>query len=505
MKKFWSESSSLGKLSIFIGLFVLTPLIILFWYPEELEYLISFLIPGAIAVVFGILLCIFAKKDTDASTSWKSQLGNSSLTVLFAWIWGVIIGALPFIISGQLRVVQAIFEAVSGWTTTGLSAMDVSITPMIFLFHRSFMQYCGGLGFIMMMIVFISNKQSMNLYSAEGHPDKIMPNINKTAKLIFLIYNICLVLGTIAYRIAGMNWFDSICHCMCSLSTGGFSTKLMSIGEYDSLSIEIITIVLMLIGTTNFAALILLAKGKVKSFFKVSEVKFMFLLLAIFIPLTALSLFRGLKIDGEAITIGEGFRLASFDVVSALSTTGYSTMSYADWPHFAIGVLILMMIIGGGIGSTAGGLKISRVYLLIRTLFINIRKKIFPNSNIHSPYYYKASGKTPIDQEVMDETTSFFIAYMIIFILGSLAITVTAGCQLHEAMFDFASSLSTVGLSIGITGPQTNDATLIIEIIGMFLGRLEIFIVLIGITYGFKNIKGIFFKKKTKKLDLNNN
>ena len=156
------------------------------------------------------------------------------------------------------------------------------------------MQYCGGLGFIMMMIIFISNKQSMNLYSAEGHPDKIMPNIKKTVQAIFIIYNICLVLGSIAYRIAGMTWFDSICHCMCSLSTGGFSTKLMSIGEYNSLSIEIITIVLMLIGTTNFAALLLLARGKVRSFFRVSEVKFMFILLAVFIPPTAVSLAHGL-------------------------------------------------------------------------------------------------------------------------------------------------------------------------------------------------------------------
>lgn len=139
-----------------------------------------------------------------------------------------------------------------------------------------------------------------------------MPNIKKTAQAIFLIYNICLLIGSVAYYIAGMSWFDSICHCMCSLSTGGFSTKLMSIGHYDSLAIELITIVLMLIGTTNFAALILLAKGKVRSFFRVSEVKFMFILLAIFIPPTAISLARAFD-----MTFFEGLRMSSFDVVSA--------------------------------------------------------------------------------------------------------------------------------------------------------------------------------------------
>lgn len=331
----------------------------------------------------------------------------------------------------------------------------------------------------------------MNLYSAEGHPDKIMPNIKRTAQAIFVIYNICLLLGSIAYYAAGMTWFDSICHCMCSLSTGGFSTKLMSIGEYDSLSIEIITIVLMLIGTTNFAALLLLARGKVRSFFRVSEVKFMFILLAIFIPPTAVSLANGL-----GISFWEGMRKSAFDVVSALSTTGYSTMSYADWPDFAIGVLILMMIIGGGIGSTAGGIKISRVYLMLRLCALQIKKKLAPGSSIETSYYIKASGKTPIDDEVADDTTGFVIAYFFIYVIGTLAMTVTADCTLTEAMFDFASSLSTVGLSIGITGPMTNDATLVVEILGMMLGRLEIFIVVIGLTFGFKKLKEAVFHKR---------
>lgn len=490
MKNYLKDRSSLGKLAILIGLFVITPILTLIWYPEDYRFTLDFLIPGGFSVLLGLLIIIFGKKDTEAPMDWKSQMGRSSLTVLFAWTWGVIIGALPFILGNQLRVIPALFESISGWTTTGLSVMDVSKAPMIYLFHRSFMQYCGGLGFVVMMIIFISNKQSMNLYNAEGHPDKIMPNIKKTAQSIFVIYNLCLVIGSIAYKIAGMTWFDSICHCMCSLSTGGFSTKLMSIGEYNSLPIEIVTIVLMLIGTTNFAALILLAKGKIRSFFKVSEVKFMFILLAIFIPPTAISLAQGLNIN-----LAEGFRKATFDVVSALSTTGYSTMSYAEWPSFAIGVLILMMVIGGGIGSTAGGIKISRVYIMLRLCGIQIKRKLFPNSAVDSPMYIKAAEKTPIDSELADDTTGFVMAYLVIFIVGSLIMTVTADCSLTEAMFDFASSLSTVGLSIGITGPATNDATLIVEIIGMLLGRLEIFIVIIGLTFGFRKLKDRICRK----------
>lgn len=483
MKHKMANTSIIGKLMMLVGIFVLVPVLLLPWYPQDVSYLFCFLLPGGGSVLLSLLLCLRSiwKKEENTKTDWKTSMGRSSLTVLFAWSWGVLIGALPFFISGQLTFVQSLFEAVSGWTTTGLSVVDVSQTPLIYLFHRSFMQYCGGLGFIMVMILFISSKQSMRLYSAEGHPDKIMPNIKKTAQAIFLIYNICLVLGTVAYRMAGMSWFDGVCHAMCSLSTGGFSTKLNSIGEYNSLPVEIITIVLMLIGTTNFAALLLLARGKVRAFSKVSEVRFMFLLLLIVIPPTAISLSHGLD-----ISLAEGFRRSTFDIVSAMSTTGYSTMSYAQWPQFAVAILILMMIIGGGIGSTAGGVKLSRTYLLLRIAGRNVKRKLSPSRSVEAPQYTKASGKAPIDTELIEDVSGFFIVYLLVYLVGTLALTATAGCTLTQAMFDFASSLSTVGLSIGITNATMSPAALIVEMIGMFLGRLEIFIVLIGMTFGFK-------------------
>ena len=482
-KRKLSKCSSIGKLMILIGFFVLFPVLIMPVYMQDLQYWSAFCIPAFSSMILGLLVCVFSRKEEERETSWRSSVSKSSLTVLFAWLWGVLIGALPFYIGKQLTFVQSLFEAVSGWTTTGLSTMDVSITPMIYLFHRSFMQYCGGLGFILMMMVIITNKQSMELYSAEGHPDRIMPNIKKTSRMIFYIYNICLVLGTIAYRIAGMPVFDGVCHAMCSLSTGGFSTKLGSIGEYNSLPIEIITIVLMIIGTTNFAALILLAKGKVKAFSKISEVRFMFGIFAIFVPLTALSL-----ADGLNISFGEGFRKAAFDITSALSTSGYSTMSYEGWPQAAITMMIIVMLIGGGIGSTAGGLKLTRVYLLLRMTMTNIRRRLSPTNDVEAPYYVKAQGKTAITKEIAEDTIGYFITYMLIFITGSTLITVTADCSITAAMFDFSSAIGTVGLSLGITNPMTNNATLIIEMIGMLLGRLEIFIVLTGVVSIFRKI-----------------
>jgi trk system potassium uptake protein TrkH len=281
-----------------------------------------------------------------------------------------------------------------------------------------------------------------------------------------------------------MRLFDGIVHAMCALSTGGFSTKLNSIGEYNSFFIEMITVVLMLIGTTNFAVLQLLTKRKFRRAFHVSEVRFMLVLLAIFIPLTAFSLANNL-----GLSIGEGFRRASFDVTSALSTTGYSTMSYVNWPPFATGVLIILMLIGGGIGSTAGGIKLSRIYLMLRMTYQNIRNRLSPARNVNVSYYHKAQGKTLIDSALSADTMGFIACYLGIYVMGTLLLTLTADCSLTEAMFEFASALGTVGLSIGLTGPTTGAATLVVEMFGMILGRLEIFIVLIGIYSGVSVLK----------------
>ena len=480
------DCSNRGKLMIMIGLLVIAPLAILPFYPQDLGYAIYFLLTGLLSILAGGLVCVFGKRETYFSADRLTAQRHSNNTVLFTWFWGIAVGAMPFFLSGQLRLVQALFESVSGWTTTGLSVMDVTRTSHIFLFYRSFMQYCGGLGFVMMMVMLVSGKRSMDLFNAEGHPDKLMPNLKQTAQTIFEMYIIFLILGTAAYMVCGMPLFDSLCHAMCSLSTGGFSTKLGSIGEYHSLSIEIVTIVLMLIGTTNFAVLLLLLRGKWRQAAKVSEVRFLFLLLLVFVPLMGLSLSRELGMG-----FWEGLRHGLFNASSALSTTGYATMPYESWPAFPIGLMILLMLIGGGIGSTAGGLKLTRVYLILRLTGQNIKRKLLPQRCVDTPTYVKAQGKTKIDGELSSDTVAFVGCYLLLFIAGALLLLQTAGCGLEEAMFEFASALGTVGLSIGLTGTATNNATLIVEMLGMILGRLEIFIVLTGAYYGLHEIKSL--------------
>lgn len=490
MKTQFAKCSIYGKLILFVSLLIAAPLMMLPFYPEDIRYASDFLIPASLIFLLGLMICFLTMKEKQEKVE-RYNLQSGSITVLFIWLFGVVAGALPFVYSEQLSFVQALFEAVSGWTTTGLSVMDVSITPHIFLFHRGFMQFCGGLGFILMMVMFVQGKEAMSLYNAEGHPDKLAPNLGKTARTIFVMYISFLGLGTMVYIGFGMDPFDSLIHAMCALSTGGFSNEVDSIGAYNSVAIEAITIILMLIGTTNFAVLLLAAKGKFRQLVKVSELRFMFVVIGITTPLVAAALFFAFYRN-----VGESIRMALFNVVSALSTTGFSTMYYTEWPEFSIGMMILLMLIGGGIGSTAGGLKLTRVYLMLRSVKENIKRRVSPQRYVGKPYYYRAQGKTYIDENVERDTSGFIACYLLIFITGSLLLTLTADCSLRDAMFEFASSLGTVGLSIGLTGPSTNAATLIVEMVGMLMGRLEIFIVIIGIYSGIGQLKQYVVRRR---------
>ena len=221
MKLKLTRASNAGKLTLLIGLLLLAPLLVLPFYPEDARFAAAFLLPGGASILLGALMCAKKSAATDSALE-AAHRGN--LLVLYIWAYGCLAGALPFVLGDRLSFVQGLFEAVSGWTTTGLSVMDVSVTPHIFLFYRSFMQFCGGLGFVMIMMAFVQGRMGMVLYSAEGHPDKLMPTLRQTVRAIVLMYLSFLVAGVAAYVVCGMPLFDAILHAMGALSTGGFPT-----------------------------------------------------------------------------------------------------------------------------------------------------------------------------------------------------------------------------------------------------------------------------------------
>ena len=450
-----------GGMMVFESAILLVPLVIIPFYPDETKYLLIFLIPACVSAAAGMLVSKCARRSR-----------NINRLVVFIWLYGIFAAAVPFYLYGNLTPVQALFESVSGFTTTGLSVLNVEKLPHIFLFYRAFLQYVGGLGFVLTMLLFVQGKESASLYRAEGHPDRLMPSMSKTAKVIGTMYGFFLLVGTARYIAFGMSPLDSIVHAMCALSTGGFSNKTASIGFYNSLPIECITVVLMLIGTTNFSLLLLLFKGRIRDFIKSSEIRFLAALTAVSVTLlTVLMMSSG-------NTLGASLRLSVFNAFSALSTTGYATCGYENWPECAVAILILLMIIGGGLGSTAGGIKLARMCILTKTLSRNIRKKTSPDRAVMPVFYNRGAEKELLDSAQIEEAATYAGTYIFVYIIGTFLLTVFAGCTLLQGAFEFASSLGTVGLSVGVTNASLSSLCLLIEIAGMILGRLEIFVIL---------------------------
>lgn len=486
-----STGNNIGKIILLMGGLLLIPLLVLPFYPSDARYWFSFAAPALFSIFLGLVICYFSNNEEN-SLALHGNIQRGSITVLTVWGYAFLVFAVPFVLGKQLSPFLSLYEALSGWTTTGLSVMDVTVVPKIFLFHRSFIQYCGGLGVVIVMIMFLKTKQSMNLYSAEGHPDQLTPNLPRTVRVIFTLYTALVLFGTLLYTLFGMPFFDSLNHAMCALSTAGFSTQLNSIGEYDSVSLRLITILLMLLGSTNFAILLLVLKGRMKKAFAASEIRFTAILLLGSIFLVTLSMVRE-----TGMGLKDALGLAGFNVISASSTTGFSTMDFNDLTQFSTGIFILLMFMGGGAGSTAGGLKLLRAYLLIRMALLNLRRRLSPSRKIDAPSFTKASGKAALDSELIADTTGFFLLYLAIFVVGSLALCLSSGEPLLQAMFEFASSLGTVGISNGITSSSASVATLSIEMVGMIMGRLEIFIVLIGFYSFGKAIRHLIRRKES--------
>jgi trk system potassium uptake protein TrkH len=457
-----------GTMTVGIGIMLLLPLIVLFFYKNETHQAVNFLIPGILAIGFGFILRSINKNSNDVTLT----IQEGGIIVIFTWFNAVIFSALPFILSRQLNFTQAVFESVSGWTTTGLSVVDVTKTDNIFLFWRSLMQFFGGAGLAVIMLSAIAGPHGLGLYNAEARSDKLLPNVRRSTKLIVTIYSGYVLAGIILYVLFGMSWFDAVNHSMAALSTGGFSTKPGSIGDYNSFSIELVTIILMFLGTINFTAHYVLLKGEIRNFFRIGEIRFMFFLVAVITPLVSFISFNKLY-----DSLSESFRVGMFEVISALSTTGFSIAgSYKEWNSFSMFLLIILMIIGGGTGSTAGGIKQYRVYVMIKSLIWNIKQYLLPRNIVRENAIYRPEGEYYLKKNHIIDISNFIFLYMIIYLLGVL-IFLFYGYSLQDSMFEFASSLGTVGLSIGITSPSVPKVVMWTQTIGMILGRLEFFVI----------------------------
>ena len=460
-----------GLILIFGGLVMLTPLLTLAVWPSEWVHGSAFLLPSFLLLLIGTAMWRLFKP----SDSLSLTIQDGGVIVVMSWVIVIVCSAWPFLAVQKLSFTQAAFESVSGWTTTGLSVIDVGAATHLILLWRSITQLAGGAGLAIIMLAAIAGPIGPGLSAAEGRSEQLVPHVRQSAKLVVLIYLGYALAGTFAYWLAGMTLFDAINHAFAAVSTGGFSTQPDSIGHWNSVAIEAVTIGLMILGNLNFITAYQILQGRFKAVYRNGEVR----LMAVLIPLGALILFV-FVCGGIFATSGKQLRVAIFATVTALTTTGFSTTGYGNWNAIGFLVLTVLMLIGGGTCSTAGGIKQYRIYLLFRSTLWELRRFFLPKNAVTENYIWQGDRKDFINDSRIRQTAVFLYLFLAVYVLGAGTLS-AHGFGLRESLFEFASALSTVGLSVGVTAANAPPLVLWAEILGMFLGRLEFFVIVVSL------------------------
>ena len=401
------------------------------------------------------------------------------VTVALSWIVMSLMGALPFVFSGVIpSIVDAMFETVSGFTTTGASILkDVEVLPRCMLFWRSFTHWIGGMGvlvFLLCLLPMSGGGYSMNLMKAESpgpSVSKLVPKVRSTAKLLYGLYVALSLLELALLLLGSMPLFDALCTTFGTAGTGGFGIKNSSIGEYSAYIQSIVTIFMILFGI-NFNVYFLLYMRKPKEALRCEEAGWYLAIIAVS------TLIITVFIRNSFPDLVTAFRHAAFQVGSIITTTGFSTADFNVWPAVPKAILVLLMFIGACAGSTGGGIKVSRIVLLFRTMTREIEQIIHP----HMVKKLKFEGRV-VGQEVLRSVNAFMVAYVLIF-AGSTLLICLDGFDLVTSFTSVAATLNNIGPGLELVGPASNfscfsDLSKIVLIFDMLAGRLEIFPLLV--------------------------
>ena len=413
------------------------------------------------------------------STTEHLELRQAFLLTNSAWISIALFGSLPFLLSEiDMSFTDAIFESTSGITTTGATVINnLEATSHGILIWRALLQWLGGVGIIVMALAVLPMLSigGMQLFKTESYetPDKVVPKAASFAAGISIVYITLTVVWALMLWVAGMPLFDSIAHAMTTLATGGYSTRSDSLAAFNSSSIEIIVIFGMIVGSLPFVHYLAITKKGLKNLFKDDQVK-LFLTLIVFVVLIV-----SIYLNLNDIPFLEALRLASFNVISIITGTGFGTSDFNNWGGFPTTILLILMFIGGCAGSTTCGLRMARIQVLVANAKAQISKLIRPHAVVVSYYNQK-----PIPENVAESVMGFFFLYIISFaviacLLGGL------GLDLITAISGAASAIGNVGPGLGdIIGPSGSYQSIpelgkLFLCAGMILGRLEIFAILV--------------------------
>ncbi len=465
----------IGVLLVILGSFMLIPYLAQTIIYEENSH--SFLSSAFVTAFIGTLFILTNIEERELSLNLQQTFLFSTL----AWLSVAIFGSIPFIFSTlDLSISEAFFESMSGITTTGSTIIaNLDDTPKSILLWRAIMQWLGGIGIIVMALTVLPLLKvgGMQLFKMEGSDttEKILPRTIEIATIIISTYIILTFLCGFFYWIFGMSLFDSIAHSMTTIATGGFSTHNDSIGFFKDSNIEIIATIFIILGSIPFITYLKFLKGNKKIFFQDVQIKGLIYLLVISIII----MFSYLFFINYENTILKKLRIASFNVVSILSGTGYVTDDFGLWGEFSLIFFLFLMFIGGCAGSTTCGIKIFRLQMLVLFLQNQIKKLIYPNSVFVVKY-----NNQKISDNFIGSVIVFIFAYLFLFLTLAILLSIT-GLDFLSAISGAATSISNVGPGLGdVIGPNGNfrevsDVSKWILSFGMLLGRLELFAVLI--------------------------
>ena len=467
-----------GLLLIILGLSMLFSVVCSLIYGDG--DLIPLLQSIAVTIVSGLILVILFRSKNKKELSTHDGFA----VVTMGWFAMAIFSALPFYFSGTLNYTNSFFEAMSGLTTTGATVLGNPTTLMIealphgVLFWRSFTQFIGGMGIIVFSIAILPmlGMGGVQLFRAEvAGPvaDKITPRVKQTAKLLWGIYVGIVLILCLILKIEGMSWFDAICHSFTTIATSGFSTKNASIAAYSG-AIQWTIIVFMFLAATNFSLhYYFIAKGKFE-YYKDHEFRVYFGICIICSILFFINIVSTNKYQADLLS----FRHSVFTAVSILTTTGFSTENFNEWPEMSKTLLFFLFFIGGSAGSTTGGMKIIRSIVVVKYLLYEVRKLLHPKG-----VFTINIGKISIDDNVVRATLGFYLFYILIFVFTAVILSFT-GLDVETALTASASAIGNIGPGLGSIGPTDNwghlsDFAKWLTSFCMLLGRLEIFTVVV--------------------------
>lgn len=501
----------LGIFLVFVGAMCLLPLFVLIKYhnPYEVSQWTNFFIPGVASIIVGVAL-MFLLKGTKKVKLGKHQ---DSVLLVLIWICAIIICAIPFLLKkDNMNFTESVFETTSGFSTIGLTVFSNFIgtdnPSRIYIFWRSLLTLIGGVGLVLVITTAISDKFNLNLYSAEGHNDKLLPSLKRSALAIFGIYLGLILLGTILYSIVffispadtGDEIFEALIHSISAVATGGFSSRATGLagiisvyGSQYQTAIDLISIFLMLAGSINFLTHMFLITGQFKKAWRDCEIRFLVSFILICVPVFFIITLLN-NVGG--FTALESLRHGAFTFFSAITTTGFSTV--ADITKLGQGIMFLVVcinIIGGGAGSTAGGVKQYRIVVAVKSFYWGTKSRLGSSRMIYPHYVQRCGEDREISPKESIEAFGYIGLYIALMFIGGLLVTLFAKSSFGDGLFEFSNAISSTGLSNGITAASgglnpTNFGVLWTLIIGMFAGRLEIVPIYFGIYRIVRDILG---------------